>query len=109
MCAPGVVGPTLDYHVAGPQSRFAAFENERCFSLHETNDVDRMGLMHCWVARLIDNVTSAVKCGKPFAHGSVKSRFGCAFRQRTDYEPAHLEIALSGSKHRARGPAIGYV
>jgi hypothetical protein len=38
-----MVGPTLDNHVARPQSRFAAFENERCFSLQETNDVDRMG------------------------------------------------------------------
>jgi hypothetical protein len=43
-------------------------------------------------ARLIDNVTSAVKCGKPFAHGSVKL--------------AHLEIALSWSEHRALGPEI---
>jgi hypothetical protein len=106
MCIPGVVGPTLDYHVARPQSRFAAFENERRFSLQETNDVDRMGLMHSWMARLIDDVTSTVKCGKPFARGSVKNRFGYAFRQRTDYEPAHLEIALSGSEHRARGPEI---
>ena len=104
-----MVGPALDNHVARPQSRFAAFENERCFSLQETNDVDRMGLMHSWMARLIDDVTSTVECGKPFAHRSVKNRLGYAFRQRTDYEPAHLEIALSGSKHRARGPAIGYV
>src|SRR5215831_5129849 len=63
MCVPGMVGPTLDNHVARPQSRFAAFENERCFSLQETNDVDRMGLMHSWMARLIDDVTSTVKCG----------------------------------------------
>ena len=67
MCVPGVVGPTLNNHVAGPQSRFTAFENERCLSLQETNDVDRMGLMHSWMARLIDDVTSTVKCGKPFA------------------------------------------
>ena len=82
MCVPGMVGPTLDDHVARPQSRFAAFENERCFSLQETNDVDRMGLMHSWMARLVDDVTSTVKCGKPFAHGGVKNRFGYAFRQK---------------------------
>ena len=106
MCVPGVVGPTLNNHVARPQSRFTAFENERCFSLQETNDVDRMGLVHSWMPRLIDDVTSTVKCGKPFAHRSVKNRLGYAFRQRADYEPAHLEITLLESEHRARGPEI---
>jgi hypothetical protein len=94
MCVPGVVGPTLNNHVARPQSRLAAFENERCFTLQETNDVDRMGLMHSWMARLIDDVTSTVKCGKPFAHGSVKNRFGYAFRQRTDYAPGNCPFGV---------------
>ena len=65
-----------------------------------------MRLMHPRVARLIDDVTSAVKFGKPFAHGSVKHRLGNALGQRTDYEPAHLEITLSGSEHRAPSPKI---
>ena len=69
MCVPGVVGPALDDHVACSQSSFAAFEDERCFSLQKADDVDRMGLMHSWVARLIDDVTSAVKCSKSFARG----------------------------------------
>src|ERR1700730_15882142 len=65
-----------------------------------------MRLMHPRVARLIDDVTSAVKFGKTFAHGRVKHRLGNAVGQRTDYEPAHLEITLSGSEHRARSPKI---
>jgi hypothetical protein len=73
MCIPGVVGPTLDYHVARPQSRFAAFENERRFSLQETNDVDRMGLMHSWMARLIDDVTASNAANRSRA---VASRTG---------------------------------
>src|SRR5262249_411557 len=96
----------LDDHVTWPQSGFAAFEDERCFSLQETDDVDRMGLMHSRVTRLIDDVTSAIKCSKPFAHGSVKNGFGYGLRQRADYKPTHLEIAFSGSKHRALGPDI---
>jgi hypothetical protein len=40
MCDPGVIGPALDDYVAGPQSSFAAFENQRCFSSQETDDVD---------------------------------------------------------------------
>ena len=59
-----------------------------------------------WMARLVDDVTSTVKCGKPFAHGGVEDRFGYAFRQRTDREPAHLEIALSWSEYRASGAEI---
>jgi len=106
MSVPGVVGPALDDHVAWPQSSFATFEDERCFSLQETDDVDRLGLMHSRVARLIDDVTSAANFGKPFAHGSVKRGLGYALRQGTNYEPSHLEIALSGSEHRARGPEI---
>jgi len=43
MSVPGVVGPALDDHVAWPQSSFATFEDERCFSLQETDDVDRLG------------------------------------------------------------------
>ena len=62
--------------------------------------------MHPRVARLIYDVTSAVKFGKTFAHGSVKHRLGNALGQRIDYEPAHLEITLSGSEHRARSPKI---
>jgi hypothetical protein len=75
MCVPGVVGPALDDHVARPQSSFAAFENQRCSSLQETDEVR---LMHPRVARLIYDVTSAVKFGKTFAHGSVKNRLGNA-------------------------------
>ena len=62
--------------------------------------------MHSRVARLIDDVTSAANFGKPFAHGSVKRGLGYALRQGTNYEPSHLEIALSGSEHRERGPEI---
>jgi hypothetical protein len=43
---------------------------------------------------------------KPFAHRSVKQGLGYALRQRTDYEPAYLEIALSGSERRAGGSEI---
>ena len=71
MCLPGMIGPALDDHVSGPQSSFATFEDERCFSLQETDDVDRMGFMRSWVQRLIHDVTRAVKFGKPFAHGRI--------------------------------------
>ena len=106
MSVPGVVGPALDDHVAWPQSSFATFEDERCFSLQETDDVDRMGFMRSWVQRLIHDVTRAVKLGKTFAHGRIGLRLGYAIRLGVDYEPAHLEIALSGSEHRTRGPKI---
>ena len=62
--------------------------------------------MHSWVARLIDYVTSAAKRGKALAHRSVKQRLGYVLRQRTDHEPAHLEIALWRSEHGARSPEI---
>jgi hypothetical protein len=101
-----MIGPALDDHVSGPQSSFATFEDERCFSLQETDDVDRMGFMHSWVQRLIHDVTRAVKFGKPFAHGRIGLRLGYAIRLGMDYEPAHLKIALSRSEHRARGPEI---
>jgi hypothetical protein len=39
-------------------------------------------------------------------HGAQKRGLGYALRQGTNYEPSHLEIALSGSEHRARGPEI---
>jgi hypothetical protein len=58
MCVPGVVCPTLNDNVARPQPCFAAFQDERGFSLQETNDVDRMRLTRSWVARPIDDVIS---------------------------------------------------
>jgi hypothetical protein len=37
---PDVIGPALVDYVAGPRSSLAAFENQRCFALQETDDVD---------------------------------------------------------------------
>ena len=55
---------------------------------------------------IIIDVTRAVKFGKPFAHGRIRQWCGYVIRLGMDYEPAHLEIALSGSEHRTRGPKI---
>jgi hypothetical protein len=65
-----------------------------------------MGLMHSWVQLLIDDVTLAVKFGKPFAHGRTRQWRGGVIRMGMDYEPADLKIALSRPEHGAGGPPI---
>ena len=106
MRLPGVVGSTLDHHVARPQSGFTVLQDEGRVSLQQADDIDRMSLVHARVAGLIDDVMRAVEFGEPFSHCSVKLGLGYAVRQGIDHKPTHLEVAFAWSENRASGPEI---
>ena len=106
---PCVVGAALDDDLAGLYPRLAAFEDERHLPLQQADDIERVGLVHTRMARLVDDVPFSANCGKGGAGGDVEREFGHAGRGRLHNEPADLNIAGARPEHRSAIAAVAMV
>ncbi len=106
---PCVVGAALDDDLAGLYPRFAAFEDERYLPLQQADDVERVGLVHPRMARLVDNVPLTANRGKGGAGGGVQRGFGHTGRGWLHDEPADLNIAGARAEDRSAIPAVAVV
>ena len=106
---PCVVRSALDDDLAGLYPRFAAFEDERHLPLQQADDVERVGLVHPRMARLVDDVPFSANRGKGGAGGGVERGFGHAGRRRLHDEPADLNIAGARAEDRSAIAAVAVV
>jgi hypothetical protein len=106
---PCVVGAALDHDLAGFYPRFAAFEDERYLPLQQADDIERVGLVHPRMARLVNDVPFSANRGKGGAGGGVERGFGHAGRGRLHDEPADLNIAGARAEDRSAIAAVAVV
>src|ERR1700761_4285930 len=98
-----MIGPSLDDDWAWLQARLALLQYQGRIALQQTNDVQRLGLVHRGMAGLVDHVVCPAEFGETFQRRFIEDRFGNSLRKRAYDEPTHLDIALGRPQYRLSG------